>query len=77
MPAVGLLRAGGRRGAGAPDRLEAETPAFHEGVRRAYLALAAAEPGRIRVVDAAAGLDRVWEDVRRHLEAILPTGATA
>ncbi|HEX7879909.1 MAG TPA: dTMP kinase [Candidatus Eisenbacteria bacterium] len=70
--AIGLGRAGGRRGSGSPDRLEAEAPPFHDGVRRAYLALAAAEPERMRVVNAAAAPDVVWEEVRRHLESIVP-----
>lgn len=34
------------------DRLEAERGEFHERVRQAYLALAAAEPGRFEVLDA-------------------------
>jgi dTMP kinase len=43
-----------RRGerAGGPDRLEGEAEAFHRRVAAAYDALAAAEPERIRVVDA-------------------------
>jgi dTMP kinase len=76
--AVGLRRAGHRRGRdAAPDRLEAEGLAFHEGVRRAYLDLAAAEPGRFRVIDAAPDADRVWEDVRRHLEPLVGAGSPA
>lgn len=35
-----------------PDRIEAETSAFHDAVRQAFLSLAAAEPERFLVVDA-------------------------
>jgi dTMP kinase len=48
--AEGLARA---RGRSAPDRFEAETLAFHERVRTAYLDIAAREPARVRVIDAA------------------------
>lgn len=47
--AAGLARA---RGRSAPDRFEAEALAFHERVRRAYLAIAAREPRRVRCIDA-------------------------
>ena len=53
-------RAGERGGA---DRFEAETAQFHERVRRAYLDLAAREPGRVVVIDAAPGEDAVHEAV--------------
>ena len=45
-PEVGLARFEGR------DRLEGESLAFHERVRKGYLELAAAEPGRFVVVNA-------------------------
>ena len=48
--AVALARARGRSGAG--DRIEAETSAFFERVRAAYLERAAAEPARIKRIDA-------------------------
>ena len=47
---TGLART--RQRAGAPDRFEAERPAFLERVRGAYLQRAAADPDRIRVIDA-------------------------
>ena len=46
-PAIGLARAGD------PDRLEAEPLAFHQRVREGFLALAAAEPHRYAVIEAA------------------------
>ena len=42
-----------------PDRIERERDAFFERVRAAFLARAAAEPGRFRVVDASRPLDEV------------------
>ncbi len=41
-----------RRAARAPDRFEREDREFFERVRQAYLALARADPERIRVIDA-------------------------
>jgi dTMP kinase len=55
LPAAeGLARAASRRGAGqAPDRFESEDLEFHESLRAAFLAIAAAEPVRCAVIDAA------------------------
>lgn len=55
----------------AVDRFEAETLAFHERVRRAYLDLAAAEPERIVVIDAARPADDVFEVVRTRVQGVL------
>jgi dTMP kinase len=64
---VGMQRAAARRGAGAPDRFEAEDVKFHEGLRDAYRQIAAAEPQRCVLIDAnaAAGIvaGRVWTAV--------------
>lgn len=51
----------------ALDRFEREDRAFFERVREAYLARARAEPGRIRVIDAAADVAQI----RKHLEKAL------
>ncbi|MEO8755457.1 MAG: dTMP kinase [Casimicrobiaceae bacterium] len=51
----------------APDKFESEQQDFFERVRNTYLALAAAEPTRFRVVDSSQPLS----DVRAALHAIL------
>jgi dTMP kinase len=56
-PAAGRARQAGR--GEAPDRLELEDAAFFEAIARAYDELAAAEPQRFRVLDAAAAPDAV------------------
>ena len=64
--AVGLERAR-RRQAGEADRFEAEACGFFERVRAGYLEQARREPGRIRIIDAAAAL----EDVQRQVSEVL------
>jgi len=53
------------------DRIDAESLAFHQRVRAGYLELAAAEPQRILVLDAAqppdALADIIWETVKARL----------
>ncbi|MFZ1774724.1 MAG: dTMP kinase [Rhizobiaceae bacterium] len=51
-PEEGMRRAGLRRGEGAPDRFEKEKAAIHNARRKAFLAIAKAEPNRCVVVDA-------------------------
>ena len=62
---VALARARGRSGAG--DRIEAETSAFFERVRAAYLERAAAEPARIKRIDASLSENEVvravWNEI--------------
>jgi dTMP kinase len=64
-------RAAGLRQEEAEDRFEREERAFHGRVRNGYLTLAAEEPERFRIVDAAAGIEAVRSDVCRHLGALL------
>jgi len=59
--AVGLGRAGRR--AGAADRFEADDVAVHEARRAGFLAIAAAEPDRCRVVDASRDEEAVAADI--------------
>lgn len=68
-PAVGLARARQRSGLAA-DRFEAEAEAFFEQVRAAYLELAAAQPHRIHVINAAVELPEVERQVVRVLEGL-------
>jgi dTMP kinase len=63
--AQGLARARAR--GGEPDRIESEHDAFFERVRATYLARAAVEPGRFRVIDASRPVDAVLADVRARL----------
>lgn len=53
----------------SPDRFERERSAFFTAVRRAYLARAAADPGRFAVVDASRTLSAVGEQIEGLLEA--------
>ena len=70
---LGLARAGQRRelaGENA-DRFEAEGLAFHGRVREAFLAIAAAQPERCAIIDAAGPPDSVerliWAEVEERL----------
>ncbi len=67
MPVALALERVHRRGAGA-DRFEAERAEFFERVRHAYLARAAAEPRRIRIVDANRAADEVARTILTALQ---------
>jgi dTMP kinase len=58
-PGTRHARVGAR--AQAPDRLEAESDAFFAAIAAAYDGLAAAEPGRYRVIDASAAPEAVLQ----------------
>jgi len=53
----------------ARDRLDAEDEAFHARVRNAYLQIAAADPDRVRVIDATRSIE---ETHARVLELVMP-----
>ncbi|MFN9847252.1 MAG: dTMP kinase [Alphaproteobacteria bacterium] len=70
LPAeTGLARANAR--AGAEMRFESKGLAFHERLREGFRAIAAAEPERCVLIDAAADMDSVeaavWQTVTRRL----------
>jgi len=53
------------------DRLEAEASEFHRRVREAYLQIAAAEPERVVVVDAAQPAEQIAAELRARIEPLL------
>ena len=68
---LGLERVKLRRGEAKPDRFEAENLEFHQKLRQAYLAIAAAEPDRCVVIDASepkeAVARKIWNAVGARL----------
>jgi len=69
VPVEQALRRAQQRNAGAAaDRFESERAEFFERVRDAYRARAAAEPGRIAVVDATQSIDAVALQILHLLE---------
>jgi dTMP kinase len=69
-PAAGRARAEGR--GEAPDRLEAEDDGFFSAIARSYDELAAAEPGRFRVLDATLGPERLVAEALSALADLRP-----
>jgi dTMP kinase len=69
---VALERLALRRGGAAPDRFEAENVEFHDKLREAFRALAAAEPERCVIIDASAPRVQVakaiWDTVQARLD---------
>ena len=66
-PALGQARIAGRLE--PKDRLDAEDLAFHQAVRKAYLARAQQAPQRYRVIDAEQSPDAVFEQVLSAIQA--------
>jgi dTMP kinase len=58
-------------GAPAENRFERRGSAFQAQIRRSFLAIAAAEPGRCRVLDAARPVEAVADDIWRAVAARL------
>ena len=54
-----------------PDRLEREKISFFEAARETYKQLAAAEPNRFHLVDAAQDPDSIWKQIQPRLETLL------
>lgn len=63
----GLKRAAARRGPETADRFEREGTALHEARREAFLAIAAAEPERCLVVDAARPPEELAREIAFHV----------
>jgi len=72
-PAVGLARAGQRPGGEA--RFEARGLEWHRKLRAAFLAIAEAEPRRVRVIDAAREQDLVAGEIARVVDESLDASA--
>ena len=70
---TGMARAASR---GAADRFEQEQAAFFERIRAGYLARAAADPARVRVIDAVQPLAQVQQqlsgELAHYLSAVAP-----
>jgi len=67
----GLARAGLRRGTEVADRFEKETIATHEARRQAFLAIAASEPQRCKVIDADRTVDAISAEIAALADAAL------
>ncbi len=70
---VGMERAGKRS---APDRFESQALAFFERVRQGYLAMAADQPQRFRVIDAAQPLADVTAQIASVIDAFFSSSAS-
>ena len=57
---------------GGADRLEGEDNAFHERVRAGFLAIAAKNPDRVRVIDADATVEAVAARIAQALSDLIP-----
>ncbi len=65
------VAAGAERVGHEQDRIEAAGDTFHDAVRREFLALAAAQPGRWAVIDGTASIIEVADRVRTEVSARL------
>jgi dTMP kinase len=76
LPAqLGCARAKSR--GGAADRFDAEGERFFERVRQGYLAIAAAEPERVRLIDASRSPEQVQQQALSALSDLLPAAVRA
>ncbi len=53
----------GRRAGGPPDRLDSEGLAFYQRVHAGYLTIAAANPHRIKIIDASRSVEEIHDEV--------------
>jgi dTMP kinase len=54
-----------------PDRLEQNSPAFYQKIREGYLALAAAHPSRIVLIQGDMAVDRIFNEVKFVIDSLL------
>jgi dTMP kinase len=66
--AMGRLEERRTNGDAKPDRMEEEPPSFYEAVRNGYLAIAKAEPDRLRVIDASQPPEAIARIIRSELQ---------
>lgn len=66
---VGLQRVGSR--GHAKDRIELEKRSFFDKVRNCYLQVARAEPGRVKIIDAAQPVDHIQQQLQKHIDQLL------
>jgi dTMP kinase len=66
-PNVGRQRAGSIK---TPDRFEQERDDFFQRVRAGYLRRASENPSRVRVVDAASGIEQIQRELRDIMEPL-------
>ena len=64
----GLARADARRGNGKADRFESEAIEFHQGLRKAFRAIAEKNPKRCVMIDASRPPDVIADDIWRVVE---------
>jgi dTMP kinase len=67
-PEVGLQRA--KKRAGGEDRFEKKGLAFHRKLREGFLAIAAQDPRRCRIVDSSGPYDAVAQDIWRLVQPL-------
>ncbi|MDF7664404.1 dTMP kinase [Bifidobacterium sp. ESL0763] len=53
------------------DRMESAGDGFQQRTRQAFLDLAAQEPARFRVIEAAGSVDEVWRGIRSDIDGLL------
>lgn len=70
-PEEGLRRANERRGKDVADRFEKESLAVHRRRRKAFLAIAKAEPERCVVIDAGRDEDSIAEDITLSVDRLI------
>ncbi|MBT1161387.1 dTMP kinase [Bifidobacterium sp. SO1] len=58
----------------AADRMESAGDGFQTRTRQAFLDLAAAEPGRFRVIDASKSIEDVWAQIHEDIDEVIAGG---